>query len=209
VSNNFTEWPADAVERRALSELIPYARNSRTHSDAQVAQIAASIREWGWTMPVLIDENGNVIAGHGRLLAAQKLGLLDVPCMTANGWSEAKRRAYVIADNKIALNAGWDVDLLKIELEEIRDIGFDIELTGFSESIFEDSLFEENGESYEDYSAPSEPKKTDDEYAEFCVVLLVEEKKRLLSVLKKIKDEHGAQSHEDALKILVETYGQD
>ena len=102
------QWPADKVERRPISELIPYARNSRTHSDAQVAQIAASIREWGWTMPILVDEDGNVIAGHGRIMAAQKLGIADVPCMTATGWSEAKRRAYVIADNKLALNAGWD-----------------------------------------------------------------------------------------------------
>lgn len=85
------DWPADKVERRKVSELIPYARNSRTHSEAQVAQIAASIREWGWTMPILIDKTGNIIAGHGRVMAAQKLCLNDVPCMTAKGWSEAKQ----------------------------------------------------------------------------------------------------------------------
>lgn len=125
------EWPADKVERRKVSELIPYARNSRTHSPEQVAQIAASIREWGWTMPILCDESGNVIAGHGRIMAAQKLGIEDVPCMTATGWSEAKRRAYVIADNKLALNAGWDDELLRIEFGELEDMGFDLELTGF------------------------------------------------------------------------------
>lgn len=92
------EWPADRVERRLVSSLVPYARNARTHSDAQVAQIAASIREWGWTMPVLVDEDGGVIAGHGRILAAQKLGLADVPTMVARGWSEAQRRAYVLVD---------------------------------------------------------------------------------------------------------------
>ena len=124
-------WPADKVERRPISELIPYARNSRTHSDAQVAQIAASIREWGWTMPILVDEDGNVIAGHGRIMAAQKLGIADVPCMTATGWSEAKRRAYVIADNKLALNAGWDDDVLKLELQDVDTLGFDLTLTGF------------------------------------------------------------------------------
>ena len=134
------QWPADKVERRPISELIPYARNSRTHSDAQVAQIAASIREWGWTMPILVDENGNVIAGHGRIMAAQKLGIADVPCMTATGWSEAKRRAYVIADNKLALNAGWDYEMLRVEFGELRDLDFDLSLTGFDDSEI-DALF--------------------------------------------------------------------
>ena len=124
-------WPADKVERRNVADLIPYIRNSRTHSDAQVAQIAASIREWGWTMPILCDEHGNVIAGHGRIMAAQKLGIDDVPCMTATGWSEAKRRAYVIADNKLALNADWDNEALGIEFAELKEMGFDLELTGF------------------------------------------------------------------------------
>jgi len=126
------DWPSDKVERRKVSDLVPYARNSRTHSPEQVAQIAASIREWGWTMPILIDETGGIIAGHGRVMAAQKLGIEDVPCMTAIGWSEAKRRAYVIADNKLALNAGWDDEMLRVEFGELRDMGFDLELTGFS-----------------------------------------------------------------------------
>lgn len=124
-------WPADRIERRPIDGLIPYARNSRTHSDAQVAQIAASIREWGWTMPVLIDEQGCIIAGHGRVLAARKLGLAEVPCMIAAGWTEAQRRAYVIADNKLALNAGWDDDLLRLEIGEIGD-SLNLTLTGFS-----------------------------------------------------------------------------
>lgn len=125
------QWPADKVERRPINELIPYARNSRTHSDAQVAQIAASIKEWGWTTPVLIDPDGGIIAGHGRILAAQKLGITDVPCMVAGGWTEAQRKAYVIADNKLALNAGWDDDALKLELQDIDALGFDLTLTGF------------------------------------------------------------------------------
>src|SRR5437763_2619944 len=100
------KWPADEVQRWPVERLVPYARNARTHSDAQVAQIAASIREWGWTMPVLADEAGGVIAGHGRILAAQRLGLAEVPVMVARGWSEAQKRAYVLADNKLALNAG-------------------------------------------------------------------------------------------------------
>jgi len=125
------QWPADKVERRSVESLVPYARNARTHSDAQVGQIAASIKEWGWTVPILIDEAGGIIAGHGRVMAAQRLGIADVPCMVASGWTEAQRRAYVIADNKLALNAGWDDDLLKIELGDLDAGGFDLALTGF------------------------------------------------------------------------------
>ena len=127
------DWPADQVERRSVSALVPYARNARTHSDEQVAQIAASIREWGWTVPVLIDEDGGLIAGHGRVLAARKLGLAEIPVMVATGWSEAQKRAYVLADNKLALNAGWDADLLRVELADLQAFDFDLGLTGFSD----------------------------------------------------------------------------
>jgi DNA modification methylase len=127
-----TDWPADKVERRAVADLVPYARNSRTHSAEQVSQIAASIKEWGWTVPILVDEDGGIIAGHGRVLAAQKLGLADVPCMVAQGWTEAQRRAYVIADNKLTLNGGWNDELLRVELNDLQDMGFGLELTGFS-----------------------------------------------------------------------------
>lgn len=125
------KWPADNVERRSVKDLVPYARNARTHSDEQVAQIAASIKEWGWTVPVLIDPDGGIIAGHGRIMAAQRLGIDEVPCMVADGWTEAQKRAYVIADNKLALNAGWDNELLKVELQEIEALRFDLTLTGF------------------------------------------------------------------------------
>lgn len=128
-----TQWPADRVERRPVSALVPYARNARTHSENQIAQIAASIREWGWTAPVLVDEAGSIIAGHGRVLAAQRLGLVEVPVMVARGWSEAQKRAYVIADNKLAENAGWDEALLKIEIADLAAMGFDLPLVGFSE----------------------------------------------------------------------------
>jgi site-specific DNA-methyltransferase (adenine-specific) len=124
--------PADKVEKWKISKLIPYARNARTHSDEQVGQIAASIKEWGWTTPVLVDEEGGIIAGHGRTLAAQKLGMAEVPVMVAKGWSEAKKRAYVLADNKLALNAGWDNEMLALELGELGDLGFDLDLTGFT-----------------------------------------------------------------------------
>ena len=124
--------PADKIERRAIEELIPYARNSRTHSDAQVAQIAASIKEWGWTMPILVDEGGGIIAGHGRVMAARSLGHEDVPVVVASGWSDAKKRAYVIADNKLALNAGWDFEMLAAEIEELNSDGYELELIGFN-----------------------------------------------------------------------------
>lgn len=124
-------WPADKIIRVPVEALIPYARNARTHSDEQVAQIAASMREWGWTNPILIDEAMGIIAGHGRVLAARKLGLVDVPAMVAEGWSEAQKRAYVLADNQLALNAGWDAELLKLELGELQALDFDLGLIGF------------------------------------------------------------------------------
>ena len=116
-----------------MAKLVPYAANSRTHSEQQVAQIAASIREFGWTNPILVDEAGTIIAGHGRLLAAQRLGELTAPCITIDGLTDAQRRALIIADNKLAMNAGWDEDLLSSELQGLTDDGFDMALLGFSE----------------------------------------------------------------------------
>lgn len=126
-------WPADAVERRPISGLIPSARNARQHSDAQISQLMASIREWGWTMPVLVDEVGSIIAGHGRVRAAELLGLDQVPVMVARGWSEAQKRAYLIADNKLTENGSWDDALLRIELGDLAEMGF-ATLTGFNEA---------------------------------------------------------------------------
>jgi len=121
------------IVTRRVDDLIPYARNSRTHSDAQVAQIAASVREFGWTNPVLVDGENGIIAGHGRVLAARKLGMDEVPCIELAGLSDTQRRAYIIADNKLALNAGWDDELLAIEFAELADAGFDNLLTGFTQ----------------------------------------------------------------------------
>src|SRR6056300_1357560 len=125
-------WPADKVERRHINSIVPYARNSRTHSDEQVAQICASIKEWGFTNPILIDDDNTIIAGHGRLMAAQRLGIAEVPCIVASNWTDAQKRAYVIADNKLALNAGWDNEMLALELEELKNAEYEIELIGFS-----------------------------------------------------------------------------
>lgn len=128
------------MQRRPISDLIPYASNSRTHSDQQIAQIAASMREWGWTNPVLIDEAGTIIAGHGRVLAARKLGFEEAPVMVATGWTEAQKRAYVIADNKLAMNAGWDQDLLASELRGLADSEMDLSLIGFSDDELQQIL---------------------------------------------------------------------
>ena len=121
------------IVTRKVEALIPYARNSRTHSDEQVAQIAASVREFGWTNPVLIDGENGIIAGHGRVLAARKLGIDDIPCIELAGLTDTQRRAYIIADNKLGLNAGWDDELLAIEFAELADAGFDNLLTGFTQ----------------------------------------------------------------------------
>lgn len=137
-----TTWPADSVERRKIADLVPYARNSRTHSEAQIAQIAESIKEWGWTIPVLIDPEGGIIAGHGRVMAAELLKIDEVPTMTAVGWSEAQKRAYVIADNKLALNAGWDDDALKDEINALTDMDADISLIGFSNGELQNLFLE-------------------------------------------------------------------
>jgi DNA modification methylase len=120
---------------RSVEDLIPYARNSRTHSKDQVAQIAASIREFGWTNPILVDGDGTIIAGHGRVMAARKLGEKEVPCIELGHLTEAQKRAYVIADNQLALNAGWDAEMLKVEIAELVDADFDLGLLGFDDAM--------------------------------------------------------------------------
>ncbi len=124
---------AKHIEYWPLDKLIPYARNPRTHSDAQVAQIAASIAEFGFNNPILVDTNAGIIAGHGRLLAARKLQLQQVPVIVLDHLSETQKRAYILADNKLALNAGWDEQLLGLELDALRDLDFNLDLTGFNE----------------------------------------------------------------------------
>jgi DNA modification methylase len=146
------------IALRPLGELIPYARNPRTHSDAQVAQIAASIREFGWTVPVLVDGANGIIAGHGRVLAARKLGLDRVPVIELAHMSEAQKRAYVVADNRLALNAGWDEALLRLELADLSELGFDIGLIGFGEGELERLLSGEGKVGLtEDDEAPALP----------------------------------------------------
>src|SRR5882762_1417581 len=122
---------AKAIEHWTLDRLIPYARNPRTHSEAQVAQIAASIAEFGFTCPILVDSGAGILAGHGRLLAARKLGLKQVPVIVLDHLSEAQKRAYIIADNQLALNAGWDDEILRAELAALQSEDFNLDLVGF------------------------------------------------------------------------------
>lgn len=121
------------IEKKNIDSLIPYARNSRTHSDEQISQVAASIKEFGWTNPVLLDGDNGIIAGHGRVMAAKKLGITEIPCIELSHLTEAQKRAYIIADNKLALNAGWDDEMLAVEFAELDDLGFDLSLTGFDD----------------------------------------------------------------------------
>ena len=126
------------IIQKEVDTLIPYVNNTRTHSQEQVQQIASSIKEFGFTNPILIDEKNGVIAGHGRIMAAQLLGIKEVPTITLTGLTEAQIKAYIIADNKLALNAGWDEELLKIELQDLKDNDFDIDLLGFNQEELDD-----------------------------------------------------------------------
>ena len=121
-----------------IDTLIPYARNARTHSDAQIAQIAASIKEFGFLSPIIIAEDNTILCGHGRFYGAKKLGLQKVPCVMENHLTEAQKKAYILADNRMALDAGWDDELLAVEMEELQNLGFDLGLTGFDEKELAD-----------------------------------------------------------------------
>jgi hypothetical protein len=155
------EEKANEYSVRRVSDLIPYANNSRTHSDEQIAQVASSIKEFGFTNPVLIDDQGGIIAGHGRIMAAKKLSIDEVPCIELTGLTEAQKKAYVIADNQLALNSGWDIDVLRLEVEHLQEVDFDIDILGFDDE-FIDGLLEpevEDGLTDEDDcpEAPEEP----------------------------------------------------
>jgi hypothetical protein len=133
-------WPADRVEHWPIERLIAYANNPRLHSEADLDKLAASIRKWGWTNPVLVDEQGVLIAGHGRVAAGAKLQLTSIPVIVARGWSEEEKQAYRLADNELAARASWDPDLLRSELRDLKFNGFALELIGFEPDRLEDIL---------------------------------------------------------------------
>jgi DNA modification methylase len=150
------------IKTVTVDKLIPYVRNSRTHSDAQIAQIAASIKEFGWTNPILVDAENGIIAGHGRLMAARKLGYTEVPVIELKDMTETQKRAYVIADNQLALNAGWDFSLLSLEVADLKENDFDLDLLGFDPKELENLLEPEEVEGLTDEDevpeVPVEPK---------------------------------------------------
>ena len=182
------------VVYRSVLELVPYARNARTHSEEQIEQIVSSIKEFGFTSPVLIDEEGGIIAGHGRVLAAKQLEMKEVPTIELAGLTPEQRRAYVIADNKLALDAGWDADLLASELQELGDLGFDLDLTGFSFDEI-DELLNENGNNHgsdddpEDDEEYVEDKPSNFNYEEkYAVLVECEDEEDQAEIYAKLKD---------------------
>lgn len=134
------------LELIQLDKLVPYARNARVHSESQIKQIQASIREFGFVNPILIDKDLNIIAGHGRVEAARHEGILEVPCVFLEHLTETQKKAYIIADNKLALNSGWDNEILKLEMDELKEFNFNIELTGFNLEDFKEKVVEEEEE---------------------------------------------------------------
>ncbi len=142
-----------------IDTLVPYARNARTHSPEQVAQIAASIREFGFLSPVVTTKDGTILCGHGRFYAAQKLGLKKIPCIREDHLTEAQRRAYIIADNKLSLNAGWDEEILRVELSDLKGEDFDVSLTGFDEKELARLFAEEDGAEEDGFDVDAELEK--------------------------------------------------
>ena len=156
------QWAADAVERRSVKDLVPYDRNPRVHPQEQIDQLANSIEEWGWTFPIRIDENNNVLSGHGRLLAAKKLGIDEVPCLVSVGWSQSQKTAYIIADNKIAEQSRWDDDLLKSLMSDVGDgltfdDSFDLDLLGFDKDELNEFLLEDRQGLTDEDQVPEAP----------------------------------------------------
>lgn len=149
--------PTNKMKSIDVKDLIPYVNNSRTHSEEQVTQVASSIKEFGFTNPILIDEKNGVIAGHGRLMAAKKLGLDSVPCIVLEGLTDAQKKAYVIADNQLALNSEWDLDALKLEIDHLQEVDFDIDLLGFDDEFLSGILEEEPSEGLTDEDDVPEP----------------------------------------------------
>lgn len=202
------------VEDVPIDKLIPYARNSRTHSDAQVAQVAASIREFGFTNPVLIDAQDGIIAGHGRVLAARKLGLAKVPCIRLAHLSEAQKRAYVIADNKLALNSGWDEEMLGLELADLREMDFDLNLTGFDGDAIEGFL--NPPEPVEEITEITRNGKTMQEFKEaygesiirqIILIYPAEEYDAVIEAMGLYAEQNGLSNNTEVVSHLLETNG--
>lgn len=200
------------LEYVATAALIPYARNSRTHSETQVKQIASSIKEFGFTNPVLIDKDNGIIAGHGRVQAAELLNLDTVPCIRLSHLSNQQRRAYVIADNKIALNASWDFDMLKLDLSELADEGFDFESIGFTQmeinNIISDyeAAFETTDDEEHYVTSSGEPKESDIGYVTFSILLSTDDKKVLLDKISDVREKYSLDTMAESFMTIIKSY---
>jgi hypothetical protein len=207
------------IEQVNLDLLIPYVNNSRTHSEEQISQIASSIKEFGFTNPVLVDNQNGIIAGHGRVLASKKLGLKTVPCIRLSNLSEAQKKAYIIADNKLALNAGWDNELLKIELTNIEDLGLSKDITGFvpdelKQIFYVPQLVEEesvifNGEERFRAPTPVEFKKEYDASTVRQIILIYDAKDydAVVDAMAEHADKFGLSNNTEVVNHLLETNG--
>ena len=207
------------IEQVKLDLLIPYVNNSRTHSEEQISQIASSIKEFGFTNPVLVDNQNGIIAGHGRVLASKKLGLKTVPCIRLSNLSEAQKKAYIIADNKLALNAGWDNELLKIELTSIEDLGLSKDITGFvpdelKQIFYVPQLVEEetvhfNGEERFTAPSPEEGKKNYDASTIRQIILIYDAKDydAVVNAMAEHADKFGLSNNTEVVNHLLETNG--
>ena len=212
---NMTKKNTPQLEQVETKNLIPYARNSRTHSETQVAQIAASIREFGFNNPVLIGFDNDIIAGHGRVLAAQKLQLEKVPCIRIDHLTENQKRAYVIADNRIALNAGWDDEMLKLELADLKETEIDLELLGFSTAEME--MFTQVGQEVETLNnegnsrTPAELKEgmEDASVRQIILVYPLEEYAKIVDAMGEHAEKFGLSNNTEVLSHLLETNGYD
>ena len=197
----------DKIELRPLKKLIGYENNARIHSEEQIDQIVRSIEKFGFVNPVLIGSDNVIAAGHGRVAAAKKLKLSKVPVIVLDHLSEQDRKALVIADNQIALNASWDMDLLREEVDSLKIEDFDISLLGINEAILDDNddLFDVPETSSSD-SSDQKPTKSDEGYSSFELVMEHDNKLFLLDVINQIKNEHSTESIEDALMIMARHY---
>ena len=202
------------IEYRNTKDLIPYVNNSRTHTDEQVLQIASSIKEFGFTNPILVDGDKGVIAGHGRLRAAKIAGIESVPVIELSHLTPAQKKAYIIADNKLALNAGWDIEMLHLEMEGLREFDYDITLTGFSEDdlarlsddvdLMRMKDMEKDAEDKD--SSVNDEKPRTDELFPFSVMIDHYQRETIFAALRKAKQEHELENSSQAIWAICKEY---
>jgi hypothetical protein len=193
------------IEQIKVSDLLPYINNARRHPEAQIAQLAASIKEFGFNNPILIGDDLTIIAGHGRFDAAKRLGLTEVPCIKVSHLTPTQRKAYILADNKLALNAEWDIELLNLELDHLQENGFDIEFTGFTDTdlqkirddLDQASLLQMSDGAEQDN--PAQPKEKNSEFYPLSVLVEHDQRNDIFAAIKKAKEKHSLDNSGDAI----------